>query len=409
MLAVVFTELDAFRREFHENLLKGGIFVPTEQPVELRSRVEVGIDLQFCQKHIVLEGEVVHCLSPEMASAGAVPGVAVQVDKPIKELRDVFARLVGDIAEPAESAQPEPSQPKPQKERRGAARATARVLAQVRNLEGHQLEGMTRDLSTSGLQFSVTGEPLPIGERVIVVLTNPNSRESLEIPSQVMRHVEGDAGDVAALGIHFSPDEDCREQTRRFLRRLRNDEHTRRLGGISGDIEELGLANLLRSFASFTQEGTVTLINGSQEGYIAFRHGALVATSIGRVAGTKALARMLCWETGRFEFHARVDANLERAPEIRLEAALMDAMREIDKIRNAARTLFRPDAKFAQAQEVTGQSGCNLSKLESAILDLVSVGANVRKIMDVVPESDSRVQETLSSLVDLGILLPSGH
>ena len=286
MLVVVFAELDAFRREFHENLSKGGIFVPTEQSAELRSRVEVGIDLHFCQKHIVLEGEVVHCVPPELANAGAVPGLAVQLDKPVKELRDIFARLVGEIAKPVESAQPEPYQQKPRKERRKAARAPARVFARVRNLEGDRLQGMTRDLSTSGLQFSVSGEPLPIGERVMVVLTNPNSKESLEIPSQVVRHVESDVGDIVALGIHFSPDEDCREQTKGFLRRLRNDEHIRRLGGISGDIGEHGLANLLQSFASSSQEGTVTLINGPQEGYIAFRRGALVSTRIGRVTGT---------------------------------------------------------------------------------------------------------------------------
>ena len=118
---------------------------------------------------------------------------------------------------------------------------------------------------------------------------------------------------------------------------------------------------------------------------------------------------MLRWETARFEFHARVDAYLECDPEIRLDAALMDATCEIDEIENAAGVLFRPDANFAQTQDVTGQSDCNLSKLENAILDLVSVGANVQKIMDVVPESDLRVQEALSSLVDFGILVPNGR
>lgn len=86
MLAVVFETLEAFSKEYHENLTKGGLFVPTREPIEVRSRVEVEIDLEFCRQAIVLAGEVVHCVPPELEAAGAVPGVAVQFEIPAAEV-----------------------------------------------------------------------------------------------------------------------------------------------------------------------------------------------------------------------------------------------------------------------------------------------------------------------------------
>lgn len=406
MLAVAFADLDAFSREFHENLSKGGIFVPTDESLDLRSRVEVGIDLQFCKQHIMLEGEVVHCIPAEMAKAGAVPGVAVQFDKPVKELREAFTTLVGEIPSPGD-ASPEPKV-ESQADRRDSTRAPARVIAQVRDLDGERIDGMTRDLSTSGIQLSLTGDAPPIGQPVVVVLTNPTLSESLEIPSEVIRHVESVAGDIVAIGIRFRPDDACREKTKAFLKRLRNNEHTRRLGGISGDIEELGLASLLQSFATSSQEGTITVMHGSQEGYIAFSGGSLIATRVGRVTGQKALARMLRWEEGRFEFHARIDPNMERDTPVHLEGAMLEAVCAIDESRSAQGSQLASKTCFEISEDRVTQLSADLSKLECAILDLVRVGADVRKVVDVILEADHRVHDALASMVDLGVLIPGG-
>jgi hypothetical protein len=44
--------------------------------------------------------------------------------------------------------------------------------------------------------------------------------------------------------------------------------------------------------------------------------------------------------------------------------------------------------------------------MECAIVDLIRVGANVRKLLDVIPEADLRIHEALTVLVDLEILIP---
>ena len=138
MLAVIFSDLEAFSREFHENLTMGGIFVPTHETVELRSHVEVGIDLRFCNQSIVLEGEVVHCVPAALASAGAVPGVAIQFDQPVVELRKAFEDLVGTIPKPTSGAAKSPSAT--EQERRESQRKPARVGARVCNAKGVKLD-----------------------------------------------------------------------------------------------------------------------------------------------------------------------------------------------------------------------------------------------------------------------------
>ncbi len=404
MLAVTFGDLESFSREFHDNLTKGGIFVPSQEAFELRSIVEVGIDLQFCQQSIVLSGEVVHCVPPELASAGATPGVAIQFDRPITELRALFKGLVGEIPKPG-AAMPAESPPAAA-ERRDSPRETARVAVRVAVAGGEPVQGMTRDLSGTGLLFSVVGEAPPVGERVVVTLTDSSSGDFLEVPAQVVRHVEGEAEDVLAVAIRFSPDPDSQQRTRSFLASLRDSEHTRRLGGIGGVIEELGLANLLQSFGQSSREGTITVINGGQEGYIAFEQGMLVAARLGRVGGSKALARMLSWESGRFEFHSRIDPHIERDPPAHLEGAILDAMREFDEASDPPAIALESRTKFAVSQAAPNEAASELGKIEAAIVDLVRVGANVQKLLDVIPEPDGAIRAALAGLIEGGVLVP---
>lgn len=402
MLAVTFDDLESFGREFHSNLTKGGIFVPSEETHELRSVVDVGIELRFCNEALVLSGEVVHCVPPELASAGAVPGVAIQFERPVSELRALFKGLVGEIPKPG--AAPESSKPPTGAERRDAERETAKVATRVATLDGIELHGLTRNISTSGLLFSVSDEAPAIGEAVLITLEDVEAGESVEIPAEVVRHVEGDADDVMALGIRFELDQKEDAWAMSFLQRVCHQEHTRRLGGISGDIEELGLANLLQSFGQSSPEGILTVIDGGLEGSIAFEGGMLVAAELGRVRGRKALARMLRWTSGRFEFHARIDPALQRDEPQHLEGAILDAMREADEAASQPAITVGPRTGFRVVEDVHREMAAELGKLEGAIVDLARVGANLRKLLDVIPESDAAIEGALGELLGAGVL-----
>lgn len=47
----------------------------------------------------------------------------------------------------------------------------------------------------------------------------------------------------------------------------------------------------------------------------------------------------------------------------------------------------------------------DLGKIECAIIDLVRVGANVRKLLDVIPEADARIHEALVALIEHEVLI----
>ena len=89
-LHLVFEELDAFRAEFERNIAMGGAFIPTGDPLELRSFLEVVVELSFCGESVVLEAEVVHRISPERALNPGDAGVAVSFRKSAKEVQAIF-------------------------------------------------------------------------------------------------------------------------------------------------------------------------------------------------------------------------------------------------------------------------------------------------------------------------------
>jgi hypothetical protein len=243
--------------------------------VDLRSRVEVAIDLQFCTRHMILQGEAVHCVRADLTSAGAVPGVAVPFDNAVKEIRDAVTALMGRSPDPLlDNPVAEPSSPT---DRRKSERETAGVAAFVHDLDGVRMDGMPRDLSTSAVQLSLTRDAPLVGQAVVVVLTNPCRKESLEIPSEVVRHVLRVAGGAVAIGIEFRPAVACRERTKHFINRLRSAAHAQALRDESRHCRTgaYDLASVLRVVVSGSQHHGDSREPGGR--YIAFGAGVLNA------------------------------------------------------------------------------------------------------------------------------------
>ena len=88
MLSVSFESAEEFQREYEANLVNGGVFVATDEQLELRTRVAVNLVFRFCGKQLAFAGEVVHQVTPEMARLGAPAGVAVQFDEAAHQVRD---------------------------------------------------------------------------------------------------------------------------------------------------------------------------------------------------------------------------------------------------------------------------------------------------------------------------------
>jgi len=398
VLGVVFSTPESFEQEYKSNLSKGGLFVATDEALDVRTTVEVGIELAFAGRSFMLEGEVVHCIPKELAAAGAEPGVAVQLKTPVAELNELFQAFVGEQKPASKPANPKGA------ERRQAERGTARVHARVCTKAGQQLEGLTRDLSHSGMLFSLAGDPLALKERVDVFVTEPGSGRQMNIPGIVMRHVKGKSGQVSALGIQFAPPAGRKAEVVGFLRKIGQAEHSRRLGGISGSVAELGLGNLLQTLSMSSPRGTLTLMREGEEGFIAFDSGQLVGAQVGRVTGSKALARMLCWSDGSFEFHARVDSELACGKSMSLQAAMLDAAREADEASASAAPAIDMSVSL-RVDEVVASGAGEIGKVEGAVLDMLRVGSPLARIVDVIPEADSEIHRAVASLLEQGLIV----
>jgi len=396
LLRVRFQTLESFRREYAANLSKGGLFIPTRRPFELREEVDVELDLAFSGVRKRFPGEVVGVVGPGLARAGGTPGIGVQLTTEVAEVRRSLEPLAGGPAEP------EPI-PRADAERRVAPRLPARVMGVLSSAHG-QLSVRTRDLSATGVLVGLEGlSPAPVGETVRLSLPHPRTGETLEVEGRVVRHLESEGG-VPALAVAFTEREALRPDVVRFVEELGSLGHARSLAALRGDLGSTGLAALLQELSSVSPEGVLTVTRGPEEGRVVFRDGRLRAARLGSVSGTKALSRMLAWTGGRFEFHPQAEAGADEE-ELGLEHALLDATRQLDERASTGSLPVPLDARLgvlaASDAEESGRT-----KTEEAVVDLARAGLPVRAILDVIPEEDAAVLRALAGLLDRGVLGP---
>ena len=393
ILRISFDNAEDFQAEYAANLVNGGIFIASDQAFELRDRVMIEIALSFCDESVQIPGEVVHQITPDMAQMGADAGVAVQFEGTPRAIRGLLEplRLVSGapVYAPVDSG------------RRRSPRSEARVAAELDAGEG-PVAGHTRDLSQTGVLVAVPGRGAEVGARVKLNLTDPESGEEMRVDGIVMRQVESDGG-VSAVAIEFVPTEAQRDGMYAFVEGIQHGEHARRLGGITGDIAELGVQNLLQMFGSTGSPGTLTVTCGEREGLIGFEGGLLRYVRLGPVSGLKALVRLLSWDEGTFEFHARLDPVESPEPPMPFEAALLEALHLLDEARGDRQTTFPADAQ-PEILDADDSAAVDLSKTEAAVLDLVRAGFNVGRMLAVIPEPDPSVHRAIESLCDRGVI-----
>lgn len=396
-LGVSFETSDALQLEFESNLSNGGIFVATEEALELREQVQVRIGLDFVREHVMLLGEVVHVVPPELAEAGARPGVALQLlDNPLV-IRERFGPYLGGRGEAGSADETIPSAVDPGARR--ARRKRARIDARIASDNG-SLDGRTRDLSRSGALVGVDRD-VAVGEEVKLTLKHPSTGEELAVDGRVVRQVESGGSGVSAVAIEFDQGAGDRDVVERFVDDVQRVEHTRRMGGIAGPIEELGPHAVLQMFASTAPAGTLYLRRGQEEGVIGFESGLLRVVRIGSLEGMAALVELMGWTGGSFEFHARFESRASREAPLPLEAAVLDALRQLDEARPLDPARFPLHGKLRQGLV---PDGYDPSKVEAAVLDLASVGFSIERVIEVIPEPDPEIFRALANLSDAGLV-----
>jgi hypothetical protein len=436
-LHLVFEDAGSFLREYRQNLVKGGAFVASDELFEPRELVDVRVEVPFAGTKLDLPAEVVH---------SDPAGVAVQFLEPTPDLRARFAAVLQRAETLREEAVADPSlrefeeplarsdelltdadlgalsideeideervrgtdalDPDPNERtfRDRAERAPTRVSVRVRGPTGKALRGRTRDLSKSGILLSIEGEELPVGREIELELMHPATHEPLALTGRVMRHLSGD-GVVPAVAVAI-PAGVQREAFERFVDEVRGLDADQQRAGIRGPLEELGAVGLLQMFAALARRGTLTVTSGVEEGVVSFADGQLVAAQIGSVAGVKALARIFAWRDGFFEFRATIDVDSRAAESTPMEASILEALRLLDEANRQAGPELAPAACFsvhrAELETTTG----TLDTTQEAVLELAAAGFTLRRILDVIPESDVSIRTAIANLLERGLLTP---
>jgi hypothetical protein len=130
----------------------------------------------------------------------------------------------------------------------------------------------------------------------------------------------------------------------------------------------------------------------------------LLLAQVGSVTGVKALARILSWRDGFFEFRAHVDPADRAASGMPIEAAILDAVRMLDEGNRLSGPLLAPSARLELARDRLAESGPLLGKTEQAVLELAAAGFTMRRILDVIPENDAAIRVAISALLERGIV-----
>lgn len=392
VVRVSFDTLEDLRREYRENLQRGGIFVPDPGSFELREDVQVEFDLSFAGTSFQLRAEVVGVLPQGLPHSDGRAGVALQLCASAADLARAFEPILGRV--------PPPDRGHQVGERRHAPRYAARLLGRMSSDDG-DVAVRTRDLSRSGVLVSIEGiPPVPVGEHVNLLLAHPTSGEKLAVDGIVVRHLESE-GHVPALAVAFTEAVAAKPEVQRLIEDLQSLAHARDLASINGPLAEMGLATLLQSFAIGTRHGTITVTRGHEEGRVLFEDRQLLAAHAGAATGTKGLARLLAWDDGSFEFHPHLDDKERDEDPVPIEAALLDAARQLDERRRLEPLPFDGADVLECAEGADAATSC---KTEAAVLDLVHAGFTARSILDVVPEEDHAILKAMISLIDRGVL-----
>lgn len=403
-LRVEFSTEPAFRSEYLSNISNGGVFIATHDRFAVRDPVVVELDLSWCGEVVELDGEVVHRIGVEMAETGAVPGVAIQFELPAKELRGRFEPVVGPI---------EGNERVTRSGRRAAPRSPARITVCLQTADGREVPCRTRDVSSTGLLISLDDQAvLPIGEEVGLVIDHPSRGEKMRVNGAVVRHLKADDGRVTALGIEFRTSMARKTEVSGFMNDIRAAEHSRRLGGITGPIAELGIENLLQMFGASSPSGMLTVTRGAEEGTIVFESGQLRAARLGGLTGREALREMLGWREGGFEFQAHVDSRdwQGEGEAVSLNGAILDAMCAIDESARSAAQARPASTPAAAASRETAAASSDADLDLDLDLDLELGSDPVEALRDppaeVAPEKPSRARVAGARKLDPSLLPP---
>ncbi len=394
-LRVCFETAEGFRKEYHQNIARGVLFVPSDDPYAPHEKIDLVFDLTFCDASTVVSGEVVVVIDPVLAEAGGTSaGISLRLTEDASNLRLELEKLSGiSLREKA---------PARVGDRRLAERSGSDADIRIDSGEG-RFWGVTANVSYEGVLALLWRATIPVGTAVRTVLSSPAVELELPVDGKIVHRTRCSDG-MVAHGIQLQYPANRIEEVMSFIDFLQAFDRARRLVAITGEIDEGGLGAILEMFVNTAPAGTMTVSRGEEEGKIVFSDNEILHCSLGIVAGLKALSRMFRWKHGRFEFHHDLQLTGDADAPQPLQAAMMSASVQMDEMARVAGGVLDSAGTFEIVLEQAETLRDSLSGVEREVLDYAAEGFNVEAISDVVAASDAAVYKALSTLLDGGLI-----
>jgi len=247
-------------------------------------------------------------------------------------------------------------------------------------------------------------------ERIAVPIATINSASVVTLFTEDGKivHRRRCDGSVMAHGIQLHYPADRIDEVMAFIEFLQSFDRARRLAIVSGEIDDSGLGAVLDMFVNTAPSGTLSVSRGEDEGKIAFSENYILRCTVGMVSGMKALARMVRWTEGHFEFHRDLQLSGEPDDPQPLDAAMMVAAIQADELArigfdaSATSNSFRIDPEARKAHHES------LTDLEREVLECAADGFSVGAISDMITAPDADIYKAFVVLLDLGVIERQG-
>lgn len=194
-LKVRFKSAESFINEYTANISKGGLFIRTKNPCQLRDKVEIVLVVPGTEIEITALGEVIHIVGEDQASAGMPAGMGIQLLELKREDQETIENFIKSTVKADSDILG----------RRQHARVETRLRVRFESREA-LVEEYIHNISHGGI-FIQTQHPKQVGEQIVLVLIHPETGQELMLKGEVARVVTAEDAEknnsYPGMGIKF--------------------------------------------------------------------------------------------------------------------------------------------------------------------------------------------------------------
>ncbi len=274
-------------------------------------------------------------------------------------------------------------------------RVPTRVVGRLKTEHG-TIDVETRNVSRTGALVATHGEEFAIGHIVQLVLEDDLCDSVLVVTGRVARQVKA-SGAMVAIAIEFQDADVRRDEIVKFFYEAYKKDASWQKRAVKGPVEDFGIDGLIRMFAAFSSGGTLRFFELSEEATVVVAKNQVRGVKLGRVGGEKALARILSWKNATFEFEARADPSVKEPP-VDVDKILATAGDEVQRLCQLDVADLPLDQEIVVDAFEVEVARRHFSRTEESIALLAATKLTIRKILDIIPEADSRIYPAILSL-----------